>query len=283
MNTASPSLDPPLKRHGGKCDLARRILALAPPHIHYVEAFFGGGAVLLAKDPEGVSEVVNDLDGELANFWRMLQATECFASLHRKLEAMPCSEVEFDLAMHGEFTNPVDRALAFFIRCRQSLAARMKAFTTLAKTRTRRGMNELPSAWLSAIEGMPAVHSRLKRVVILCRPALEVIRTQDGAGTWFYLDPPYMHETRATTKEYGEYEMTLGDHEQLLDALAGIKGKFLLSGYPSDLYGRFAQRHGWSTHDIAITNHAAGGKTKRVMTERLWANYPLPVQEDAKR
>src|SRR5215467_10397855 len=75
---ASARLTPPLKYHGGKQYLARRIVALMPPHTHYVEPFAGGLAVLLAKDPEGVSEVVNDLDQDLTNFWRVLQGAETF-------------------------------------------------------------------------------------------------------------------------------------------------------------------------------------------------------------
>jgi DNA adenine methylase len=67
-------LTPPLKWHGGKYYLARRIIELMPPHLHYCEPFFGGGAVLMAKDPKGVSEVVNDIYGELINFWRVLSA-----------------------------------------------------------------------------------------------------------------------------------------------------------------------------------------------------------------
>lgn len=63
----------PLKWHGGKFYLAPKIVTLMPPHLHYVEPFAGGLAVLLAKDPEGVSEVINDLDGDLMNFWRVLQ------------------------------------------------------------------------------------------------------------------------------------------------------------------------------------------------------------------
>ncbi len=277
---ATATLNPPLKRHGGKHDLARRIISLMPSHIHYVEPYFGGGAVLLAKSYEGVSEVVNDLDRDLTNFWFVLQQPSLFAQLHRWLEATPCSEAEFARAMAGPFLDPVERAHAFFVRCRQSLAARQKQFTPLAKTRTRRGMNELPSAWLSAIEGMPAVHDRLKRVVILdARPALEVIRQQDTPGTFFYLDPPYLHETRATTTEYGACEMDGNAHTLLLEALGSLQGKFLLSGYPSRLYDDAARERGWSRKEILITNHAAGGKSKRVMREVLWGNYPFP--EDA--
>ena len=68
-----PQLTPPLKWPGGKHYLAKDIIDLMPLHTHYVEPYFGGGAVLLAKNPEGVSEVVNDLNGDLTNFWRVLQ------------------------------------------------------------------------------------------------------------------------------------------------------------------------------------------------------------------
>ena len=62
----------PLKTHGGKHYLAQKIIALMPAHTHFVEPYAGGLAVLLAKDPEGVSEVVNDLDGNITNFWQVL-------------------------------------------------------------------------------------------------------------------------------------------------------------------------------------------------------------------
>lgn len=63
----------PLKCHGGKHYLAGQIVGLMPPHLHYVEPYFGGGAVLFAKTSEGTSEVANDLNGNLMNFWRVLQ------------------------------------------------------------------------------------------------------------------------------------------------------------------------------------------------------------------
>ena len=63
----------PLKWHGGKQYLADKIISLMPPHIHYVEPYFGGGAVLFRKDGTGSSEVVNDLNKELSTFWKVLQ------------------------------------------------------------------------------------------------------------------------------------------------------------------------------------------------------------------
>jgi len=278
------TVNPPLKWHGGKTYLARRIIALMPPHIHYVEPYFGGGAVLLAKDPEGVSEVVNDLNRGLINFWSVLRDEGLFDRLRRYVEAMPFSEDDYKkaeaLCGMAAFSPTSDQgkvrlAAEFFVACRQSLAGRMKSFTGVTKTRVRRGMNNEVSAWLTAVEGLPAVHARLKRVLILNRPALEVIRGQDGPDTLFYLDPPYLHETRATTADYA-HEMTAADHERLLATIAAVRGKFILSGYRSELYDRRAESNGWRRIDIDIPNHAAGGDSKRRMTECLWLNYDPP-------
>lgn len=266
------TINPPLKWHGGKHYLASKIVAMMPPHVHYVEPFFGGGSVLLAKDPEGVSEVVNDLNAELSNFWSVLQNKSAFAFFKRIIESVPFSETEFNNAEESLGGSYIDQAVSFFIRCRQSLAGRMKDFASISRNRTRRGMNEQASAWLTAIEGLPAVHARLKRVVILNRDALDVIKQQDGPNTLFYCDPPYLHETRATTGEY-QHEMSAVQHAELLVTLESIKGKFMLSGYHSSLYERYAKENNWHRVDWELPNNSAGGATKRRMIESVWMNF----------
>jgi DNA adenine methylase len=267
------ALIPPLKWHGGKHYLAGKIVDLVPPHTHYVEPFAGGLAVLLAKPAEGVSEVVNDLDGRLTNFWRVLQDEGLFARFRRVVEAVPFSEAEWRDAADGQ-TDPdlVRRAAAFFVRCRQSLAGRMDAFAPLSRTRTRRGMNEQASAWLAALDGLPAVHARLSRVAVLCRDAVDVIRSQDGPDTLFYCDPPYFGPTRTTPAVY-RHEMSGEDHVRLLKTLARVEGKFLLSGYDNPVYVRAAEKWGWTCHRFDLPNNAAGGPTKRRVEECVWANF----------
>lgn len=269
---------PTLKWHGGKHYLAPKIVAIMPQPpdtVHYVEPYFGGGAVLLAKAHHGWSEVVNDLNGDLTNFWRVLQKEDTFAALQRNLQATPFSEAEFHRACeslaHDKDASNVQRAAWFFICCRQSLAGRMDRFAPLSRTRTRRQMNEQASAWLTAIEGLPAVHERLRRVVILNRPAIEVIRTQDGDKTIFYLDPPYLQETRTSKKVYGPYEMTRADHCELLGTIKQVKGKVILSGYGNDLYD--TELSGWNRLEFRMPNNAASGEKKRTMTEVVWCNF----------
>ena len=88
----------------------------------------------------------------------------------------------------------------------------------------------------------------------------------------FYCDPLYLHETRTATQTYA-FEMTLEQHEELLENLTGIKGKSILSGYRSQLYDRYARREGCVRDDILIDNKASSRKTKATMTECLWTNY----------
>lgn len=272
-------MDGPLKWHGGKHYFAKKFIELMPQHVHYVEPFFGGGAVLLEKNPVGVSEVVNDLNFELTNFWSVLKDQDQFEQFQRAMEATPFSEVEFvESDADDDVPNPranwsqLENAIAFFVRCRQSRAGCFKDFATLSRTRTRRKMNEQASAWLTCIEGLSAVHARLQRVVILNRPASKVIEQQDGPNTLFYLDPPYLHATRSTTGQYA-HEMTDLQHAKLLGQLATIGGKFMLSGFRSPLYDDAAEMYGWTRKDFDAPNNASGGKEKRRMVESVWMNF----------
>lgn len=282
---------PLLSWYGGKTGMAEWIVSLMPPRcrtpnnpneedpgwLHYVEPYAGGLAVLLANDPDGISEVVNDKNGRLTQFWSVLQDEEQFAQFMRRVRATPFSEQEWKVAGSGvkaiEFLEPWEGAANFFIHCRQSLAGRMKGFTGITKARTRRGMNNEVSAWLSAVDGLPAVHERLKRVLIVGPDdALNVIRKHDGPRTLFYLDPPYVPESR-TAREVYRHEMTIEQHEELLRTLAKIKGRFLLSGYGNDLYHDFAQTHDWSCDSIEIDNKASGKKVKDKEQECIWCNF----------
>lgn len=268
----------PLKWHGGKHFLASKIVDLTPPHIHYVEPYFGSGAVMFAKDPEGVSEVANDVNAQLMNFFTVIVDADLFPQFQREAELTPFSELLWRAALkHLEHpcvareNGPCPNcAHAFFIACRQSLAGRMKSFAPLSKRRTRRGMNEQVSAWLASVEGLADVHTRLKRVAILSRPALDVIVSEDTPGTLFYLDPPYLSETRESPSVY-YHEMSKSQHFDLLAVALECQGKVMISGYRSKMYDGALKE--WNRHDFQLPNNAAGGDEKRLMTECLWCNF----------
>lgn len=283
MTVAAHKLTQPIKWHGGKHYLAKRIIELMPPHVHYVEPYFGGGSVLLQKDPEGVSEVVNDIDEQLIAFWAVLRSDQWFTDFKRIAEATPFSQLIWESAEASIFRQTVvNRAWQFFVRARQSRQGLMKDFATLSRNRTRRGMNEQVSSWLTAIEGLPDVHARLKRVVILNDDAIKVIQQQDGPNTLFYCDPPYLHETRVTTKDYA-HEMSEDQHGELMEALGAyvFRGKFILSGYRNDLYDDWASACDWHRVDIQIDNKASSAKVKEIKTECLWMNFEPAHTEPA--
>ena len=71
--------------------------------------------------------------------------------------------------------------------------------------------------------------------------------------------------------------MTDLEHESLLDTLANLDGKFLLSGYRHPIYDRAARKYGWSRTDILIDNKASSKKSKPKKVECLWANYETGV------
>jgi DNA adenine methylase len=277
----------PLKWHGGKHYLAAKHRKLAPPHLTCVETHGGGASFTLASDGEGVSEVINDANGALMNFWRVLRSDGRFGEFQRLCEATPFSEQlwqesaskpQCHTLFEEETTCPMC-AWRFFINCRMSMAGRMKNFTPLTKTRVRRGMNAEASAWLSAVDGLPEVHARLKRVVLLNQDAIAVIRKMDHPDTLFYCDPPYLHETRSSAGEYGQHEMDEAAHIRLLSCLRCAWGKVMLCGYYSELYcnmllgqpGPFGCA--WHCTMINVPNNAASGATKDTKREALWMNY----------
>jgi DNA adenine methylase len=284
-------LTPPLKWHGGKHYLARWIIGLMPPHLNYVEPFFGGGQVLFARDPadrrlwwpgrtsdgrrpDGVSEVVNDLDGDLMTFYRVLKDPGLFGELRHRLELTLVSEAEFGAAcalLAGEGGGPVERAAALFVQVRQSRQALRKDFATPTTSRLRGGRQEAVNSWWGAVGGLEDAHRRLRDVMVLCRPARDVIRQFDRPETLFYCDPPYPHETRTARKAYRGFEMSEADHRELLGALRGCTGKVMLSGYPSALYDEGLA--GWARHTYDLPNNAAGGKVKDRETEVLLCNF----------
>lgn len=304
----------PIKCHGGKSYLAKKIVALMPPRcknpnapkksdkgwVHYVEPYFGGGAVALSLDPRGISIVVNDVNRDITNFWDTLSMPGRFKKFVEMCEKTPFSTRSFEraerrLQQKRRGTRESDclaRAHAFFIINRQSRQALGTSFATMTRNRTRQGMNEQVSAWLSSVEGLPEVHAFLKQFVVFTTSAadgVKVIEREDGDRTLYYLDPTYLPETRAAKKAYGKHEMTVEDHERLLELLPKLNGRFLLSGYRSKMYDDAAKKHKWRRVDFEIDNKSSNKRTeateknakgkdvkvlrKEKKIECVWMNY----------
>jgi len=269
-------MKPPFTYFGGKTTLAEAIAALLPPHDHYVEPFAGSLAVLLAK-PRACMETVNDLDGDLMTFWRVLRdrpddlARVCALTPHSRLEhAAAQSE---DLAAVADELERARRVWVLLTQTRSS---------TLRKTGWRHYQDPkgtsagMPRYLEGYVERMPPAAGRLIDVTLEARPAIELIRAYGRHDdVLLYCDPPYLGTTRA--RNY-RHEMTSADeHRELAEALSAARAAVVLSGYHSPLYDELYD--GWHRVEIsAFTGNANAGAGAR--TEVLWSNRPLITDSD---
>lgn len=261
-------LRPPVKWHGGKHYLARRIVACFPQHHTYLEPFGGAASVLLNKEPSPV-EVYNDLDKRITRLFRVLR--DHGEEFRRTLTLTPYSEIEFETAKETS-DDDMEQARRDFVRWRLSLGGRGDSFS-FTLHRVRRQMADVVSGYLSAIDQqLPLIVDRLRTVEIISRPAIDVIRKWDSSKTLIYCDPPYLPSTRqANSREVYGREMSESDHRELAMVLGACKGHVILSGYPSALY---EELYGdWRRREFDIANHAAGGKSKDREVECLWMNF----------
>jgi site-specific DNA-adenine methylase len=291
----------PLKYFGGKGTnqgkAAKWIVSHFPPHLNYVEPFAGGLSVLLARNPNdpqlwapmpkngdrGAAEIVNDLFGALTNFWAVLENPALFEEFTRRVGAVNFCEDRWVRAQEHAFGDTyhepsVEDAVEYFIQVRMSNGGDRETFAPITGGRARRRIQEQVSAWLTTVEGLPAVHTRLRGVLVLNRDAFQVIRERDGEWTLFYLDPPYHPLTRVGGGY--EHEMSHEKHVELLALVKMLKGKVLLSGYRQTPDGRPFTLYddtltGWSSATLESRASSGHGKTHSKRTEVLWANYPL--------
>jgi DNA adenine methylase len=266
----TPKQRGPTKVHGGKNYLARRFLSHFPEHSLYVEPFLGGGTVLLNRVP-GVREVAGDINGPLIEFWQTLQGPRG-GELIQRLRETPYAEASFERAKGATGGDVVDCAWRFVVRNRMSRGGLGKDFAWSERLRGKRQPGgPVPgdlNAWRTILDELPRIRERVRRVEFVAGEAIDLIFVNDGLGTLFYCDPPYLHETRTHTKTYGPFEMDLAAHERLLDMLLVCKGKVFISGYPSDLYDRTLK--GWTRRDFNLPNHSGQGKKKNRRIECLW-------------
>ena len=253
---------------GAKWGMAKQIVSLLPPHRSYLEPFFGSGAVLFNKPPSAI-ETVNDIDGDITNFFRVLR--EQPEELANAISLTPYARDVFDDAHDNRGTTDFDRAYRFAIRSRMG-----HGFKTYQKTGFKidvyaRERSYCVRCWNDMPEGIMEAAARLKGVQIENRPALDLIRRFNHDNVLIYADPPYLLNTRGG-KQY-KHEMTEQDHLDLLDTLKQHKGPVILSGYPSEMYDR--ELSGWNRLAKKSYNQNSDARL-----EVLWCNFNIPTLID---
>ncbi len=258
----------PLSYYGGKQKLAPLIVPIieAQRHTLYNEPFCGGAAIFFSKKPSGV-EVLNDTNRELINFYSVLKnrfnelQSLIKVTLHSRWQHRDAVVVYESPHLFDE----VRRAWAVWVLCCQGFSSKIdgnwgydksKRTTTLKITNKRDTFTE-------------ALAIRLQDAQLECADALYVIESRDSIESFHYCDPPYFNSNCGHYDGYTAEDFTL-----LLEKLSGIKGKFLLSSYPSEVLAEYTKRYGWEqkSYEQGVSVNNKGGYQKRKW-EVLTANF----------
>jgi DNA adenine methylase len=280
----------PFRWVGGKGNLARWILRYLPKGHIYVEPFAGAASVFWHLPEPYPVEVLNDLDQRIVNLYRVLQDREKFRELLHRLIWTPYSRAEFARALEilkDPEADEVSRAWAFFVAQNQGFGGKARAVGHWGRSIAKidRGMSEAVNKWRGRLKVLSHWHRRLSRVQIDSIDGVEAIRYWDTPDTVFYVDPPYIPESRADyqTVRY-HHEFPLEDHQRLVGVLLQVKGKVLLSAYDHPAY-RPLEEAGWVKVGRVTACHVFGRTrasgvsgpgsvaARAPRTEVLWMNF----------
>lgn len=240
---------------GGKRRLAKHILPLIPPHDCYVEPFAGGAAIFFMKPPVK-TEVLNDINGDIVNLYRV--AKHHLEEFCRQFKHALVSRQIFEWldVTPPETLTDIQKAARFFYLQKMSFGAKA----------TGRVFGYAPSSpprlnLIRIEEELSEAHLRLSRVYIENLDWEKVIEKYDRPYTFFYLDPPYWRTTG-----YG-MDFPFENYEAMAEAASKIKGKLIISinDHPDirRVFGALTQK------EIDITYTVGGAKKDGTVQKEL--------------
>lgn len=267
---------PVLRYHGGKWRLAPWIISHFPDHKVYVEPF-GGAASVLMRKARSYCEVYNDLDGEVVNVFRVLRDRQAAEYLCHLLRLTPYAYDEFQES-YKKTKDPIEQARRTIIKACMGFGSAsvtgatstspgtgFRSCSSRSGTTPSHDFARYPDLVLSFVE-------RLQGVVIENKPAERILVQHDGTDTLHYIDPPYLHSTRAGRKwrrcKSYRHEMTDQDHIELLEIVKGLKGMAIISSYQNDIYADLLSDWTVVSKQVAVDSNAKNPKR----TECLWLN-----------
>jgi DNA adenine methylase len=269
------------KWYGGKLRVVNEILALVPPHTSmWYEVCCGSCAVTLNKATLPI-EVVNDLDGDLVNFWRILADREQGAELVERLLKLYCSPREFVRAKiarqnHWRGMGEMTRAVLTFVLISQSFNAERLNYRSGVSQADYRDSN---------LFHLPQVYERMQGVKVTNLNATTILdRMRNTPEAFIYADLPYLHNlrTKGACSVYGK-EMKLKEHVAFLETARNAKCAVMICGYRNeqgfDLYDSMLLGHGkWRHLLLAELPKSCQSKAQRdTAREWVWINYDPPA------
>lgn len=260
---------------GGKFTWLEYLYKYFPNDFTHLIDLFAGSMVVSINYKGHVIKTANEINSEITNFFEVLRNNE--PELIRLLLLTPCSEQEYNNSW--EFTeDKIERARRFYVRVRQSFfglgAQRKNKGWHCAKKHVNCSGGETVSRWNNAIEKLHDVAEVIRSdFQITNLDYSKCIDKLDFSNAFFYVDPPYPLQCRASSNDY-KFEFSDDQHRELAKKLHTIKGKAMVSGYDCplmrELYGD------WRMIKFPPKkNNIRSGEVQ----ESIWINYkPISIK-----
>lgn len=256
---------------GGKFTWLDYLYENFPNHFtHFVDVFAGSFCISI-NYKGNVIKTANEINEEITNFFEVLRNHE--TELLRLLQLTPCSLAEYNNAWETT-GDKIENARRFYIRARQSffgLGAQQKnKGWHMAKTKCNAKGGETVSKWNNALEKLHEVAAIIRsNFQITNFDFTDCIEKIDFEQCFFYCDPPYPKETRASFNDY-KFEFSTEKHVLLSEKLHNIKGLAMISSYDSELYNELYKD--WRKVAFPVKkNNIRSGEVREV----IWMNYDI--------
>lgn len=254
---------------GGKFTWLEYLYKYFPNNFTHLIDLFAGSMVVSLNYRGNVVKTANELDGDITNFFEVLRDHE--PELIRLLLLTPCSEQEYNNAWKPS-ADKIEQARRFYVRVRQSFfglgAQRRNKGWHMAKSTVGAQGGETVSRWNNAIGKLHEVAEAIRsNFQILNLDYSACIDKTDFPNAFFYVDPPYPLECRASSNDY-KFEFSDSQHRELAARLHNIQGKAMISSYDcplmQELYGDWKM--------IRFPSKQNNIRTGMVQ-EVVWVNY----------
>lgn len=242
---------------GGKRNLTKTLLTCIPSHSAYVEVFSGSAKLLFAKE-RSRWEILNDINDDVINFFRVAKHRP--AELSEFIYAELIASARFkELRNAMPSRSELERAARFLYLTWYSFGSKGEHFASATIAQLKKGQ---PSPVRKSVKSVRATlgqaADRLRDVLIENRDFAVCIQRYDSTGTFFYLDPPYSSFQRQA---------------ELFQLLARAKGKFLLSFDDTAAIRELARSHRFQVRPVTVTYTLGGAHRNKKAGELLISNF----------
>lgn len=235
---------------------------------------------MLMQKSRSYAEVYNDLDGEIVNVFRVLRDQSMSQRLIDLCVITPFSREEFEQSYEPS-DDMVEQARRTLFRAEAGFGSGgSTGHNTGFRADSKREYSLAAHIWSKYPDRIKAFGERLAGVIIENRPAADVIQNHDGADTLFFIDPPYVLDTRVLSRgAVYRHEMSDADHINLLNTLLQVEGYVVLSGYANNIYGDILS--GWICHSKSA--RISSGRGTGIREECIWVNPACNVRQKQTR